>query len=467
MPQLKSAARVRETSQTQGQVTYVLLGPVAGYQGFSAWGANNYGKAHVTDGVNYEEGIYKYLAAPDRLERTHVLRSSNAGAAINWGAGTRTLRNGPISDLDIPRHLAKAVGGGAGTTVLTADEQLRDSLEFTGALTGARVIEVDATPWVWMVFNNTTGAFGLTMRVTGQAGVAIPQGVRALVYCDGTDVRMLSADVLRAEFAYSNNFASPGSLKFPRMWISGLVPSQAVDTAHDTTISEGECRDQANTQNLILAAALTKQIDAVWAAGNNAGGFFPGGGVAADTWYHFHLIRKDTDGTIDAGYDTSVTAANKPAGYTAYRHIFSVRTDGAANIIGYVAYELHGGGLEVWNKLGFEEFDENILETGETKTLTRVPTGISVIANGNMYVENLAGGTAGVRLYPTSVTDENVITTGSPLLTASVNTGAATHQIGVHVRVRTDTSAQVDLEAIVPTNVTVRFVTHGWEWSRR
>lgn len=118
----------------------------------------------------------------------------------------------------------------------------------------------------------------------------------------------------------------------PRGYIDGLVCSEAADTDHDVTIAPGVARDAGDTYSLRLASAITKRIDAAWAAGNNAGGLFSGA-VAVDTWYYLFLIRKDADGSIDAGWDTFKTAANKPAGYSAYRRIRAYKTDAAANII--------------------------------------------------------------------------------------------------------------------------------------
>jgi hypothetical protein len=117
-----------------------------------------------------------------------------------------------------------------------------------------------------------------------------------------------------------------------RGYIAGLGLSNAADADHDITIAAGTCRDSTNAYTLTLASALTKQIDAAWAEGNNAGGMFTGV-VGNNTWYHLFLIRKDSNGALDAGWDTSLTAANRPAGWTSYRLIRSHKTDGSANII--------------------------------------------------------------------------------------------------------------------------------------
>jgi hypothetical protein len=157
-----------------------------------------------------------------------------------------------------------------------------------------------------------------------------------------------------------------------RGFIDGLITANAADADHDITVGAGECRDSANVYHMMLASAITKQIDAAWAAGSAAGGLFSGS-VANATWYHVFLIRKDADGTIDAGFDTSVTAANRPAGYTAYRRIGSVLTDGSANILGFV----QTGDRWLW-KTSREDVWGGTLNSTESLTVLSVPTGISV-----------------------------------------------------------------------------------------
>jgi hypothetical protein len=207
-----AAERVRETTTTTGTGTYTLAGAPTGYKPVSSVGANNYMPYFITDGTNWEVGIGQYLSGPDRLTRDFVVDSSNAGAAVSWGTGTRTIRSGWPAWLGLPRYLSKSVAGGAGTTVLTQREQRRRVIEFNGALTGNRTVEVDATEWDWIVYNNTTGAFTLTLKVTGQTGVVLPQGVRSLVYSDGTDVRLAADLSLLTSTRSANTFlAGPAS----------------------------------------------------------------------------------------------------------------------------------------------------------------------------------------------------------------------------------------------------------------
>lgn len=82
--------RVRETSTTTGTGTYTLAGAPTGYQAFSVVGSGNTCTYCATDNTNWE--IAMGTVGAGTLARTTILASSNAGAAVNWGAGTRDIR---------------------------------------------------------------------------------------------------------------------------------------------------------------------------------------------------------------------------------------------------------------------------------------------------------------------------------------------------------------------------------------
>lgn len=64
-------------------------------------------------------------------------------------------------------------------------------LKFSGALS-ANVAVTLPTPGVYILENNTTGAFLVTFRALGSGEIiATPQGSRVRVYCDGTNVRFV------------------------------------------------------------------------------------------------------------------------------------------------------------------------------------------------------------------------------------------------------------------------------------
>jgi len=114
-----------------------------------------------------------------------------------------------------------------------------------------------------------------------------------------------------------------------------IVSHNVTDANNDMDFGVGNILNSTGRIELINSAVLVKRLDAAWVSGTNQGGLFSGT-KAANTTYHCFLIRKDSDGTIDAGFDTSPIAANIPAGYTAYRRIRSVITNGSSNIIATV-----------------------------------------------------------------------------------------------------------------------------------
>ena len=85
--------------------------------------------------------------------------------------------------------LSLSVAGGAGTTTLSTAQAAAQVQEFTGALTGNRILEYGTAPGFWYVYNNTSGAFTLTCRVNGaDGGVAVTQGTRAIIVSNGVNM---------------------------------------------------------------------------------------------------------------------------------------------------------------------------------------------------------------------------------------------------------------------------------------
>ena len=102
------ADRVRETSTTTGTGTFTLDGAVSGYQTFStAIGNTNTCYYTITLGSAWEIGIGTVSAG--QLARTTVLKSSNSGAAVDFGAGAKdvfaTYAGDKAVDTDIAQTL--------------------------------------------------------------------------------------------------------------------------------------------------------------------------------------------------------------------------------------------------------------------------------------------------------------------------------------------------------------------------
>jgi hypothetical protein len=61
-------------------------------------------------------------------------------------------------------------------------------LNITATLSGAGTVEVPAIQKPYLVLNNSSGGFAVTVKVSGLTGVSIPNGKGCLVYNNGTDV---------------------------------------------------------------------------------------------------------------------------------------------------------------------------------------------------------------------------------------------------------------------------------------
>jgi len=84
------ADRVRETSTTTGTGTLTLAGAVSGFQTFStAIGNTNTCYYTIVNGSQWEVGLGTVAAGT--LARTTVLKSSNAGSAVDFSAGSKDV----------------------------------------------------------------------------------------------------------------------------------------------------------------------------------------------------------------------------------------------------------------------------------------------------------------------------------------------------------------------------------------
>jgi hypothetical protein len=86
--------RVKVTTTTTGTGTLTLGGAaVGGFQSFAAIGDGNTTYYTITDSGNsaWEVGIGTYTASGTTLSRDTVLESSNAGALVNFAAGTKDV----------------------------------------------------------------------------------------------------------------------------------------------------------------------------------------------------------------------------------------------------------------------------------------------------------------------------------------------------------------------------------------
>jgi hypothetical protein len=182
------------------------------------------------------------------------------------------------------------------------------------------------------------------------------------------------------------------------------IANNATDVDNDIDFSAGNAPLDDGSNQVLLTSTLVKRLDASWVAGTNQGGLFSGT-KAINTRYYLFAI---TNGTIiDAGFDTSPTGANIPAGYKgSYRGM--VLTDGTV---------ITNGNIRAFDQLenNYFEFITPILEGSGITPSTRTPLPVSapknVIVKINATLTSVATAGSVNHLYLTDLnkTDISVI----------------------------------------------------------
>jgi len=82
-----------------------------------------------------------------------------------------------------------SIAGGAGTTTLSAVQKSAQVQNFTGAITGNRIVEYGVGAGYWFVYNNTSGAYSVTFRTdSSDAGCVVSQSSFSIIRSDGANM---------------------------------------------------------------------------------------------------------------------------------------------------------------------------------------------------------------------------------------------------------------------------------------
>lgn len=267
------------------------------------------------------------------------------------------------------------------------------------------------------------------------------------------DIATNASDIATNSASISANALVPATLGT----ITGLMPSNAADADHDITISAGIAADSTSAELLELSSAMTKQIDNSWVAGDGLGGLATGT-VAADTTYHYFIIKKDSDDSIDVVIDTSITCANIPTGYTKYRRVFSLLTDSSANIPAFTAIS-EGGGVRV--NLNSRVLDVNTTAPTAVPVLFTVSTPLDIELTVRGTVQLVYSGTCGFLITSPSETNNNASSSNN-----TVRTLASVDISNSYFEKITNTSAQLRHDSEIFTVTSLIIATEGWSDSR-
>ena len=111
--------------------------------------------------------------------------------AGNWGA-TTNVNLGTLIEQAISGYVTQAITDGADTVITIpngATGVARNMfIECTGSLSAARNLIVPINKKLYFIYNNTSGGYAVTVKVSGQTGVSVPNGAKVVLVSNGTDI---------------------------------------------------------------------------------------------------------------------------------------------------------------------------------------------------------------------------------------------------------------------------------------
>jgi len=222
-----------------------------------------------------------------------------------WGVTTNT-NLGTLLEQSISGYVTQAItdGSGANTTITIpngATGVARNMfIEMTGALTFSTTsLIVPANKKLYFIYNNTTGGFAVTVKVSGLTGVSVPNGAKMVLTSNGTDIVVATNYLASLTLGAALPVASGGtgltagtSGGIPAYTATGTITSSAALTQYGVVYGGG-----AGAVPVATAAGTTGQIltattgsAPTWAtpaaaAGVPAGSVMPFAGSSAPTGY--------------------------------------------------------------------------------------------------------------------------------------------------------------------------------------
>lgn len=168
--------------------------------------------------------------------------------AGTWGVTTNT-NLGTLIEQAVSGYVTQAITDGADTTITIpngATGVARNMyIEMTGALTAARNLIVPANKKLYFIYNNTTGGYAVTVKVSGQTGVSVPNGAKVVLVSNGTDVVSASNYLASLTLGSALGVASGGT---GAATLTGIIKGSGTSALSAAT---------ANTDYLIPALANT------------------------------------------------------------------------------------------------------------------------------------------------------------------------------------------------------------------
>jgi hypothetical protein len=220
--------------------------------------------------------------------------------------GTESGTWGDDVNNSVTSYLDIAIAGGLAVTVTTADVTLSNTqgtssatnigsttaqyaiLNISGAMTAARNLIVPSSSKSYIIYNNTTGGYTLTVKGSATTGVGLINGEKAIVAWNGSDYIKISSSVI------SN---STGILPIANGGTNSTATATAGGVGYGTGTAHAYTAVGTSGQALISAAASAPSFGTLGIAGGGTG-----------------LTTTPVNGALDIGNGTGFTRTTLSAG---------------------------------------------------------------------------------------------------------------------------------------------------------
>ena len=234
------------------------------------------------------------------------------------------------------------------------------------------------------------------------------------------------------------------------------ISNNATDANNDIDFSAGNFQF-SDGSGQATATAITKRLDAAWVAGNNNGGLFSGT-KAINSTYHCYAIYNPTTLATDFGFllGVSGTAPDPtsvlPSGYTKFKLICSILTDGSGNIR-TGKYTFFNGSYKFIYTTPIADANPVSLSTTRVSLTISVPAGIKTQAIFFTQANTVVNAIDKIVFYEGGTSIINSAMTGG--------SSPATSSFGTTLFCDTNLSKQIDWKTENYT-ISMLFNTHGF-----